>query len=169
MGKIWKAVKWFFNVGDDSNKKIVRKHPHGVRPAMVPGDSPVTNTSCSKVDTSTLNAIARDPSNFMNVYNKAVKLAGEEEKGLSADALEKLKSKLIIPHGLKHAHIEHIISLCGFPKTESDGVDMNYDKRLVQLVHLAMNVYASEVACMTEKLVAKMDSAIAEIDKDFKK
>lgn len=169
MGKIWKAVKWFFNVGDDSNKKIVRKHPHGVRPAIIPGDSPVTNTSCNKVDTGPLSSIARDPNNFMNVYNKAVKLAGEEQQGLSADALERIKSKLIIPHSLKHAHIEHIISLCGFPKTESDGDVMNYDKRLIQLVHLSMNIYASEVACVIEKLEAKMDSAIAEINKAAEK
>lgn len=156
MGKIWKAVKWFFSVEDSVNKSVVRKHKHGMRPAAVPGPIEVQEESGEKPLHS--ESIPGDPHSFGDVYNGLTKFVNPQ-KGNPVDELELAKTRLLIPHSLEESHLEHLIFLCGFPKTEMQGDSPQYDKRLLQLVRLSMNVYASEVAISTERLIEKLDSA----------
>lgn len=151
---IWRALKWFFNVSDENNKMITRKTKHGMRPAAVPAGEVITiKDECHVNHTS-----------FEEVYRNLVKLAQHEDRH-ATDAIESAKQELWVPYGIHEKQIEHIINLCGFQKTEIRDGELHYDKRLIHLVNLSMNIYGGESAEAIEQIVSKVSKPTFQADR----
>lgn len=128
---IWKGIKWFFNVPDESKVKITRKHNHAHIPATDKGHPIKVRTPPTEA---AISEIYEEMTRFRQDTN--------QEK---MDGVEAAKSSLWIPHRIQHVHKEHILATCGFAKTHRQDGKSVYDPRLIQVINYAMNMYGVEV------------------------
>jgi hypothetical protein len=143
---IWKGIKWFFSLPDESKTKITRKHNHAHLPAVDKG-YPI------KVQT----APTAEP--IVEIYNEMMDFYNNYTSGKKMDGVEGAKRFLWQPHRIQEAHKEHILSSCGFQKTHrQDGKDV-YDPRLIHVINYAMNMQATEARRVVKELLTKAEKS----------
>lgn len=130
---IWKGIKWFFNVGDGSPRKIMRRHSYSMQTKHM------DNGSVIKVEGPPKTNLEEIMETYCAMAKRNVGRGGKE-----IDTIENAKKEVWFSEGnFSQIHKEHLLGLCGIQKGNDGPHGKEYDPRLLQLINLTLNAQGS--------------------------
>lgn len=138
---IWKGIKSFFSVADESKANLTRKMKHGQRPYAVL--TPEEREKQQKDRAEYENDVVR-------IHNSLNGIDVEE----TTDAIAFMKSKQVSTTPLTDNEIRYIAKNCDFP------LDNNFDvdPRLVEAITFAVNLHAVKTKQRVDEILTKFDN-----------
>lgn len=137
---IWKAIKSFFTLPDESKNKISRKMKHGTRPA-------VPDTAETKLQKGQIHI------NYENEINHIFdEISEAADKNGEANAIAFIKSRQISGTPLTANEIKYIAVNCDFSLQNGEP-----DPRLVEVINFAINLHAIKTQDKVNEILSKFE------------
>lgn len=142
---IWKGIKSFFSVADESKANLTRKMKHGQRPYAVL--TPEEREKQQKDRAEYENDVVR-------IHNSLNGIATGIDVEETTDAIAFMKSKQVSTTPLTDNEIRYIAKNCDFP------LDNNFDvdPRLVEAITFAVNLHAVKTKQRVDEILTKFDN-----------
>lgn len=138
---IWKAIKSFFTLPDESKNKINRKMKHSTRPGIP--DTAETKLQKGQIHINYENEIS-------NIFDEISQAA--DQNG-AADAVAFVKSRQITGTPLTANEIKYIAVNCDFSLQNGEP-----DPRLVEVINFAVNLHAIKTQDKVNEILNKFDT-----------